>query len=96
MEPEMTEEEIKKEYEAWVANDPVYGKLCNSIVGLAIARHFHDLARREATVEAWTWIHDYATGFVHPDQEYQDAPQIMVLSEYAEHDFKEYMEYQSE
>ena len=92
----MTEEEIKKEYESWVANDPVYGKLCNSIVGLAIARHFHDLARREATVEAWAWIHDYATGFVHPDQEYQDAPQIMVLSEYAEDDFKEYMEYQSE
>ena len=49
---EQPEADLEKEYERFVASDPVYSKLTNGIVGKAIARHFYELglnARKEDT-----------------------------------------------
>lgn len=48
--PQQPEVDLKKEYERFVASDPVYSRLTNGIVGKAIARHFYELglnARKE-------------------------------------------------
>ena len=37
---------LEKEYEDFVTSDPVYNKLVNGIVGMAIARHFYELGRQ--------------------------------------------------
>ena len=35
--------DLEKEYDRFVASDPVYRKLTNGIVGKSIARHFYEL-----------------------------------------------------
>ncbi len=43
LQQEQTEVDLKKEYKEYVENDPVFSKLTNRNVGLAIARHFYEL-----------------------------------------------------
>lgn len=47
---EQSEVDLEKEYKEYVEDDPVFSKLTNRNVGLAIARHFYELglnARKE-------------------------------------------------
>jgi len=43
LQQEQTEVDLKKEYKEYVENDPVFSKLTNRNVGLAIAHHFYEL-----------------------------------------------------
>ena len=40
---EQSEVDLKEEYKEYVEDDPVFSKLTNRNVGLAIARHFYEL-----------------------------------------------------
>lgn len=40
---EVKEVDLEKEYKDFVEEDPVYNKLVNGIVGMAIAKHFFEL-----------------------------------------------------
>ena len=43
---EQPEVDLEKEYKEYVEDDPVFSKLTNRNVGLAIARHFYELGLR--------------------------------------------------
>ena len=43
LQQEQLEVDLEKEYKEYVENDPVFSKLINRNVGLAIARHFYEL-----------------------------------------------------
>ena len=42
---EESNKSLEEEYKDYVENDPVYSKLVNNIVGMAIARHFYELGK---------------------------------------------------
>ena len=48
LQQEQPEVDLEKEYEAYVANDPVFGKLINRFAGITVAKHFYELGLRRA------------------------------------------------